>query len=734
MREQRPNNFPSNRPDGRPRQERAGRDLSRYDAVHRALLAGLLGNVANKTDIYEYTGARGTKLHVHPGSSQFERKPQWIMAAELVETTKLYARTVAKIQPEWVEHLADHLVKRAYTDPHWNPQTAHVVAYEKVTLYGLTIIPQRTVHYGPIDPKASRDIFIHALVEGEFQTDAPFLRHNQKLIDDIQTLEAKSRQRDVLVSHEVRFDFYNARIPANVYNGPLFEKWRRSVERNSPRILFMSRRDLMMHSASDVTQELFPDHLFIDKLRVPLEYHFEPGHVADGVTATIPLPALNQVPAVRFEWVVPGLLREKLTALIKSLPKQLRVNFVPAPDFAEKAYQFFVDAGRKQGWQSLGPINDALATFLSKQQGITVPPGAFDPTSLLDHLHTNFKIVDEAGKQIAMGRDLNELRRRLGIKVKTTFEQIEHPKFNREDVTEWDFGDLPESVQVQRHGMTLTAYPALAVCDPDPNQPPQRKAAQKVSGLCLRLFDSRDAAAASHAAGLRRLFIAELRDEIRYFSSNIPGIHQMCMHYATLGPCQDLKDDIVGETINRTFLEPDTNVRTQMEFELRKQAGRRHKLLEVGREVATLAGQILEVYHQVALQLNKPSIPAFAAAIQDVRQQLAHLMPKGFLTTTPDAWLVHYPRFLKAVLARVQKLSTAGHTRDATYMAELTPFWTGYVERVKHNRANNVQDPAMEHFRWMLEEFRVSLFAQELKTSMPISAKRLEKQWELVRK
>jgi ATP-dependent helicase HrpA len=316
--------------------------------------------------------------------------------------------------------------------------------------------------------------------------------------------------------------------------------------------------------------------------------------------------------------------------------------------------------------------------------------------------------------------------------VKTTFEQIEHPRFNREDISEWDFGDLPESVQVQRHGMTLTAYPALAVSEPAAN--PKSRVSDSKSSISLRLFDSRDAAAASHAAGLRRLFIAELHDEIRYLVANIPGIQQMCLHYATLGPCQDLKDDIVGETINRAFLEPDANVRTQMEFELRKQAGRRHRLLEVGRELATLAAQILDAYHQVALQLGKPTIPAFAVAIQDVRQQLAHLIPKDFLTTTPDAWLLHYPRFLKAILLRLQKLTTAGHSRDAAYMAELTPFWTAYLERLKHNRAHNIHDPALDHFRWMLEEFRVSLFAQELKTSIPISAKRLEKQWELVRK
>jgi ATP-dependent helicase HrpA len=320
-----------------PPRNRDNKTSVRYDAIHRALLTGLLGNIGQKSDSHEYMGARGTRFNIFPGSSLFSAEPQWVMAAELVETTRLYARTVAKIQPEWIERLGEHLVKRSYTDPHWNPQTAHVVAYERVTLYGLVIIPQRSVHYGPIDPKVSREIFIRALVEGEYSTDAPFWRHNQRLIDEIQTLEAKGRQRDVLVPHDVQIDFYNARIPAGIYNGPLFEKWRRQIERHNPKILHMTRRDLMMHSASGITQEQFPDFILIGELRLPLEYHLEVGHPADGVTVTIPLPVLNQLPAERFEWLVPGLLEEKITALIKSLPKNLRGNYVPAPDYAEGA-------------------------------------------------------------------------------------------------------------------------------------------------------------------------------------------------------------------------------------------------------------------------------------------------------------------------------------------------------------------------------------------------------------
>lgn len=684
---------------------------ARYDAIHRALLSGLLSNIGQKTEPHQYTGARGIKFNIFPGSGLFKREPQWLMSAELVETTRLYARTAARIDPAWIERIAEHLLKRTYSDPHWNPQTAHVTAYERVTLYGLVLVPQRPVHYGPIDPVASRQIFIQsALVQGEYSTDAPFFRHNARLIDEIQTLEAKSRSRDVLVSDQARFDFYDARIPAGIYNGPLFEKWRRGIERHNPKVLFMTRRDLMMHAAAHVTAEQFPDSMTVQNIRLPLEYHLEPGHPADGVTVTIPLPALTQVPSERFEWLVPGLLKEKLTALIKSLPKELRVNFVPAPDFAEEAFRALKPGD--------GSLLDALGAFLGKQKGITVPREAFDPGSLLDHLHMNFKVVDESGKTLATGRNLDAIRTQLGVEVKKTFDTIEHPKYHREIVTRWDFGDLPESVPIKRHGMALSAFPALV---------------DNGDHVSLRLLDSPEAAKIAHAAGLRKLLTTELKDEIRYMAGLIPNLHEMCMHYATLGPCQQLKEEIVARTINTAFLY-DSNVRTAMEYELRKEAGRRHRLLEVSREAAALAGQILSQYHQVALLLSKPAIPAWGPTIQDVKKQLAHLMPRGFLANTPDAWLAHYPRFLKAIALRLGKLVTAGHTRDQQNMAEIQPLWEAYLDRSKRNREQRIHDPALEQYRWMIEELRVSLFAQELKTSIPVSPKRLEKQWEQVRK
>jgi ATP-dependent helicase HrpA len=750
-------------------------EQARHDAIHRALLTGLLSNVGQKTEAHEYTGARGKKFYIHPGSALFKKDPRWLMAAELVETTRLYARTDAAIDPAWIERLADHLLKRAYSDPHWNSATGHVVAYEKVTLYGLVLVPQRPVHYGPIDPRLSREIFINsALVEGDWRSDAPFLRHNRKLIEEVEALEAKKRTRDVLVDAKVRFDFYDARIPAGITNAPQFERWRKEAERNHSKLLFMTKRDLMQDQAHGVTAHLFPDHLTIAGVTLPLEYHLEVGHPMDGVTATIPLPVVSQLPAEPFEWLVPGLLKEKIAALIKSLPKELRVNFVPAPDYAEQA------ARDLKPYE--GSLIEALSLYLGRVKGLSAPISSFDPGSLLDHLHMNFKVVDQHGKQLAMGRNLEALRKQLGLQVRATFSSLQHPQYHKDNITRWDFGDLPEAVTVQRHGMTLTAYPALvdvggrghqmgewgsggvgsrsqhaertppskaatAITNPNlviasakaqavalrPSPHSPTSALPHESSVALRLFESKAAADAAHASGLRRLLTLHLRDELRYLGSNIPGLSQMCLHYAPLGPCEELRADLIGETINRAFLY-DAKVRTPMEFELRLNAGRRHRLLEVARDVAGLAREILAAYHQVSVALEKPMIPAFAPTLKDVRQQLAQLMPRGFLTTTPDEWLAQFPRILRAAQLRLEKLVTTGHTRDQQRMAEIEPFWRMYLDQLQKNRAQNIHDAALDHFRWLVEEYRVSLFAQELKTSVPISAKRLERQWEQVRK
>jgi ATP-dependent helicase HrpA len=672
------------------------------------VLSGLLGNVGTKTSDVEYTGARGTKFYLFPGSGLFRSKPRWVVAGELVETTRLYARTVAAIDPRWVERVAAHLVKREYTEPHWRRDTANVVAFERVTLYGLPIVPRRVVHYGPIDPKVAREVFIHAaLVEGEYDTDAQYFRHNRDLLREIELIEAKLRRRDVLVDAQTRFAYYDARIPKGVFNGFTFERWRRDAERQDKRVLFMTRADLMLHAAEQATPGLYPDGLTVGGVRVPLAYHLEPGHPADGVTATVPLAALNQLPAEPFEWLVPGMLKEKLVALLRTLPRELRVKFVPAPDVADAAIP-----GMPHG---RGPLLEAFADQLGKRIGSVVPRGAFAPDELPDHLRMNFRIVDESGKQVATGRDLAKIRRDLGIRARSTFADLPAGPYNRADVTRWDFGDLPEKVEVRLHGATLLGFPALV---------------DEGATASLRLLDSAEAARLAHRAGVRRLFMVQLAEEVRQLARRLPRIEQLCLHYKPLGSCDDLKRDLMDAIADRATGEL-TGVRTQAGFIAHAETGWR-RLSSAATEVTDLAWAALTAYNAVARDLSRDVPPLLLDSVRDLREQLAHLVPPRFLRTTPARWLPHLPRFLKAMQARLAKLLNAGLVRDQAHMLEVRPRWRAYLERAAKHRRDNVVDPALAEYRWMLEELRVSLFAQELKTSIPVSPKRLDAQWALV--
>ncbi len=683
--------------------------VAKHAAIHRALLTGLLSSIGMKTDAYDYIGTRCMKFFIFPGSGLFQVKPQWIVAAELVETTKLYARTVARIQPEWVERLAAHLVTRTYSDPHWHEETARVLASERVTLYDLPIVEKRTVHFGPIDPKTAREIFIHnALVEGQYESDALFLRHNRRLIEEIETLEAKSRQRDVLVDIKARFDFYDARIPAGIYAGAAFEAWRRQVERQQPKILFMTPRDLMLHDASRITQDLFPDVLAFNDWCFPLEYHLEPGHPDDGVTVTIPLADLHVVPAERFEWLVPGFLREKILALIRSMPKSLRTNFVPAPEFAQSAFDALTPDN--------GSLLDSLAAYLSMQKRARMNHAAFHPEHLPDHFLMNFKIVDEGGKPVAAGRSLGEIRQKLGVQVMAARDSLLHSAFNRDNVTKWDFGDLPESLEVRGHGLTLLGFPAIL---------------DRGGSVSLRLLETPDAARHALRGGLRRLYLLDLADQIRHLLAEFSSLKQMSLHYASVGTASEFKTDLAGAIIDRVFL-PDVNVRTSNEFARRKVEGK-GRLLDVGRELADVAGGILSIDADVRSQLSRRTPEALADAVEDMRDQIERLVYKWFLSETPAQWLGHLPRYLNGILIRHKKLGTAGLITDNQRGAIIGPLWNMYKQRREKHTAEGVNDPELELYRWMLEEMRVSLFAQELKTSIPISEKRLEMQWMKVR-
>lgn len=685
----------------------------KQDAIHRALLSGLVGNVGVRAEGVEYQGVRGKKFHLFPGSTLFRQRPPWVMSAELVETTKLYARTNAGVHPMWVERAAAHLVKRTYSDPHWRPDIGRVLAYEKVTLHGLTLVPRRKVHYGPLDPKLCREILIHhALVLGEYQSDAAFFRHNRELVRQVQAIEAKARRRDVLVEPKARFSFYDARIPRRVYTADEFEKWRRAAEKHNPKLLFMSRHDLMLHPALGVTEELYPDSIVANGMTFALQYRFEPGDRADGITATVPLAALNQLSPEPFDWLVPGFRTETFVSLIRTLAKGLRVKFVPVPQFATRAAQELKPSD--------GTVTEALARFLGRESGEPVGADDFRPEGLPEHLRMNFQIVDGAGEEVAMGRDLAMIRRQLGLQARASFADHPPPEFHRDGISRWDFGDLPERVEVHHGGMTLNGYPALV------------DAGKAVN---LRLFDSRDAADEAMRGGLRKLFMIQLRREFDHIEQMLPDMERLCLYYATIGRCEDLRHNLLQAIADRAFFgdEPWADLRSRERFADRAEAGWR-RLSSAASDVTGLVAQSLDAYHTLDIALSNDFPPLWHESIRDLRDQLRHLVFRGFVGQTPYPWLREIPRYLRGMDIRMKKLGNAGLNRDTQALAEVVPLWDAYKHHAARDREQGIADPALQQYRWMIEELRISLFAQELKASMPVSAQRLQKQWELVRK
>ncbi|MDX1657103.1 MAG: DUF3418 domain-containing protein, partial [Candidatus Competibacteraceae bacterium] len=451
-------------PDTRPAgQDRRGEPITRitqpeglFEPLHKALLTGLLGHLGLKQQDNSYLGARGRRFYVFPGSGLFKKQPKWIMAAELVETTRLYARVNARIDPRWVEPLAAHLIKRSYGEPHWEKRPAQVAALETVTLYGLPIVSGRRVNYGPIDPQTAREIFIRrALVEGEYQTRAPFFRHNRELIGLVEELEAKVRRRDLLADEQTLFQFYDQRLPADIYSGAGFEKWRKRAEREDPRILFMDLELLLAREADEIDGRRFPDFLNINGMELPLEYRFEPGDPYDGVTVTVPLAALNQLDPRRLEWLVPGLLEARMAALLKGLPKSWRRHFVPVPDFARALRQSLVPGDIH--------LHLAMAAQLERMTGVAVPEEAWRLEAVPEHLRMNMRIIDPEGQVLAEGRDPAALRHKLKGRARESFAALPTPEFERDELGDWDFGELPREVAYTRNGIRLRGFPALVV-------------------------------------------------------------------------------------------------------------------------------------------------------------------------------------------------------------------------------------------------------------------------------
>ncbi|BAW80683.1 ATP-dependent helicase HrpA [Candidatus Nitrosoglobus terrae] len=702
---------------------RSNQVTAEYEAIHRALLSGLLSNIAFKSEKEIYLGARNIKFQIFPGSTLFKKNPPWIMAAELIETTRLYARCAAKIESEWIEPLAAHLVKRSYFDPHWEKRPAQVMAYEQVTLYGLIITPKRRIHYGPIDPKESREIFIHqALANGHYETQAPFFHHNQQLLQEIETLEYKSRRRDILVDEETLYQFYENLIPPTIYNGVSFEQWRQQAELKSPQLLFLSREDLMRHSAVAVTTEQFPDQLLIKGIPLALSYHFEPNHPLDGLTLTIPIAILNQLEPSRFQWLVPGLLKEKITHLIKALPKTLRRNFIPAPDFAAACTQAL--------HPDQGPLLETLARQLQGMTGVPLSATVWQDTALPPYLLMNFRLIDDAGKELAMGRDLIVLQQEWADRAQRSFQGQSNQDFIRDGITQWDFGPLPDQIELDHHGLKLIGYPGLQ---------------DKGNSVSLVMMDSAEVAQEITVLGLRRLFILSLPQTISRLRKNLPNPQGMYLHYARIPPApwrqdhsfqptyEHFKEELLQGVIDRVFILDQLPIRSKEAFTARKEKGTGN-LLAAANAFCHLIGEILSEYHQICKKLNSNLPLAWLGSINDMRSQLNHLVYLGFINQTPATQLPHFLRYLKAIKLRLSRLEE-NPSRDQQRQTEIKPLWLNYQQKLEtqYKDKEDKTSAALANYRWMLEEYRVSLFAQELGTLYPISAKRLKNQWQEIK-
>jgi ATP-dependent helicase HrpA len=684
------------------------------EQLHRALIAGLLGNIGCKgEEAGEYLGARGIRFAIFPGSGLRRKQPKWVVAAELVETTRLYARCAARIEPEWVEAAAGDLVKKHYFDPHWEKERALVSAYERVTLYGLTLVPRRPVHYGPINPKEARDVFIRgALVAGEFDTRAPFLAHNRSLLKEIEALEHKARRRDVLVDEEAIYAFYDGVVPEGIVNGAGFEKWRAEAERANPRLLYLTREYLMRHTAAGITEDQFPDRIEAAGAGLKLAYRFEPGHPLDGVTVTAPLHLLNQLEAEPFEWLVPGLIREKVAQLFKTLPKQFRRYLVPP---AQHVTAFLMECEERETRnEKREALASALARYVQRAAGEPISPDSWERTDMPAHLLMNFRVVDEAGRELAAGRDLAALKTQLGEAAQLTFADA-GTGIEKSGICAWDFGELPERIAFTRGGRQLTGYPALV---------------DEGESVAIRLFDTHAVAGAAMRGGVRRLMRLALKEQMKQLDRSLPGLTQAALILRELAPADDWKENLVTAIADRAFIGEDELPRGANAFEALKQRART-RLPAVREAACRLLGSIAEEYQraQKKLAAAAKSLPQSAA---DVRAQLARLIFKGFLSATPWDRLHDLPRYLKAMQSRLDKYS-ADPERDQRHAGNIAELWRRYEERAAKLARAGATDARLEDFRWRIEELRVSLFAQELKTPYPVSYKRLDKLWSQIR-
>lgn len=690
------------------------------DRIHQSLLAGLLSHIGLfDVEKREYGGARGARFAVFPGSGLFKKPPRWLMSAELVETSRLWARINAKIEPEWVEPLAGHLIKRSYSEPHWEKKSGAVLAYEKVTLYGVPIVAQRKINYGRIDPELCRELFIrNALVEGDWETHHKFFAENRKLLGEVEELENRARRRDILVDDQTLFDFYDARLPEEVVSTRHFDSWWKKARHEQPDLLNFEKSMLINDAADGVTEADYPDHWQQGKLRFKLTYQFEPGSDADGVTVHIPLPVLNQVTAEGFDWQIPGLREELVTAYIKSLPKAIRRNFVPAPDFARAALRAVKDRQSANTFGSAEGLLPSLEHALKRLTAVTVPPEAWDDERVPEHLKVTFRVVD-GKRRLAESKDLEELRLKLKPKLKETLSSAASGQgIEQSGLTAWPAGlpVLQRTFEQRSRGHSLRAYPALV---------------DEGDAVGVKLFDTPQAQTRAMWEGTRRLLMLTTTSPAKSIQGRLGNQAKLALSHSPHGSIAALFEDVVAAATDRLMTLAGGPAWDEAAFaKLHDKV--RTDLYDLSADTTLKTATALIAFHKASTRLKSVSSPVLLNAVNDVRLHLASLVHPGFVTATGWQRLPDLKRYLLAVDRRLEALPNHPQ-RDAQQLLKVQQVQQAYGELLAAVPAGQQPSAEVRAIRWMIEELRVSFFAQGLGTPSPVSEKRITKAMEAAR-
>ncbi|WP_298179321.1 ATP-dependent RNA helicase HrpA, partial [Saccharomonospora sp.] len=671
--------------------------------IHTSLLAGLLSHVGLKDPAKgDYLGARGTRFAVFPGSALFKKQPRWVASAEIVETSRLWARVNARVEPEWIEPLAQHLVKRTYSEPHWERKRGAVMANERVTLYGIPLVVGRKVNYGRIDPEMSRELFIrHALVEGDWDTEHRFFHDNRALLDEVADLENRARRRDIVVDDQTLFDFYDERIGDEVVSARHFDTWWKKTRRTQPDLLNFEKAMLVTANAEEVREADYPDTWQQGSLRFTLTYQFEPGADADGVTVHIPLAVLNQVRDEGFEWQVPGLREELVTALIKSLPKALRRNLVPAPDTARQVLAAVSPSD--------GPLLDVLSRELEHLRGVEVPHEAWQWSAVPDHLRMTFRVVDERNRTLAEGKDLEALRDRLGDRLRRTISAAADD-LERSGLRTPEFGSLPKEFSARQRGHEVKAYPALV---------------DEGDSVAVRMMDTPQQQRAAMWRGTRRLLRLNVPSPAKYVNRNLPNQAKLVLTRNPHGGVAALVDDCVNCAVDKLMADaggPAWDEKGFAALQERVRTGLNGATLSVLRTVE----DILRAVHDVEARLETMRGDALAESLNDVRAHLSGLVYAGFVTKTGFDRLGDLVRYVRGIERRLDKLPT-DPARYVQRLRDIAWLWQEYRAVVDALPPRTEPSPQLAEIPWMIEELRVSFFAQTLGTAYPVSMKRVLK-------